>query len=147
MLFIYEKEIVHIMHIGYKYILQTVCRPALNLLPYMQVRSVLIQWLKLFWKRNISFSYNICMPWSSKFTTVLELKEILVQECFMSNLEPLIQKDVIYQTQWKTLSDSVQSATIHYISKGKQINRQHYVLSFNRFKLNWFSWLLECFYD
>lgn len=87
-------------------------------------------------EEKFSFSYNICMPRPSKFTTALELKEIPVQECFMSNLEPLIQKDVIYQIQWKTLSDSVQSATIHYISKGKQINRQHYVLSFNRFKLN-----------
>lgn len=118
MLFIYEKEIVYIMHIGYKYILQTIFRPALNLLPYMQVRLALTQWLKLCWKRNIIFSYNIYMPWPSKFTTVLELEEIPVQECFMSNLEPLIQKSVIYQIQWKTLSDSVQSTTIHYISKG-----------------------------
>lgn len=46
-------------------------------------------------------------PWPCKFTTVLELKEIPIQQCFMSILEPLIQKSVIYQIQRKTLSDSV----------------------------------------
>lgn len=119
MLFIYERDIVYIMHICYKYILQTICRLALNLLPYMKVRSVLTQWLKLCWKRKIiRFSNNIYLPWWCKFTTVLELKEIPIQECFTSNLEPLIQKSIIYQIQRKTLSDSVQSTTIHYISKG-----------------------------
>lgn len=52
MFFMYEREIVYIMHIGYKYILQTICRPALNLLPYIKVTLVLTQWLKQCWKRK-----------------------------------------------------------------------------------------------
>lgn len=69
-------------------------------------------------EKTSGFSNNVYMPWPCKFTTVLELKEIPVQQCFMSILKPLIQKSVIYQIQRKTLSDSVQSTTIHYISKG-----------------------------
>lgn len=35
------REIVYMVHISNQYILQTMCRPALDLLPYMEVRSVL----------------------------------------------------------------------------------------------------------
>lgn len=56
------------------------------------------------------------MPWSCKIASVLELNKI--QECFMPNLKPLVQKSVIYQIQRKTPSDRAKCPTIHYISKG-----------------------------
>lgn len=69
-------------------------------------------------RENTKFSNNIYLPWPFKFTTILQLKEIPIQERSMSNLRPLMQKSVIYQIERKTLFDSVQSTTTHYVSKG-----------------------------
>lgn len=79
---------------------------ALNFLLYIKVGSVLTQWLNSNRRENTKFSNNIYLPWPYKFTTILQLKEIPIQEWSMSNLRPLMQKSVIYRT------------TTHYISKG-----------------------------
>lgn len=101
---IHMRGTVFIMHTSYKNILQIICNQALNLLPHMKARSVSTQWSKLYWESK--YQFFLYLPWSCKITPVQDLKEILVQECFMTNIKPLVQKSVIHQIQRKTLSDS-----------------------------------------